>query len=195
MQHHRNINYIFLGSQESLIRDIFEKKKSPFYHFGMIMQLGKIPESEFLGFLIKRLRGICKHPETVSKEIISVTSCHPYYTQQLAYVVWEKIQQSFQEKEVVAEAAADLVRMHEMDYERIWNNFNRTDKKLLIGLSYSDLSPLSEAFSRQFDIGATSTVFSSIRRLAADGYITRPVNKYEIDDPFFSLWLKQRREE
>ena len=194
MQHHRNINYIFLGSQESLIRDIFEKKKSPFYHFGMIMQLGKIPEKEFLEFLVKGFSDICKHPESVSKEIISFTSCHPYYTQQLAYVVWDRILLSFPEKEVVGSSATDLVRMHEMDYERIWNNFNTTDKKLLIGLAYSDNSPLSEPFSRQFDTGATSTVFSSIRRLAANGYITRPATRYEIDDPFFSLWLKQRRE-
>ena len=33
MQLHQNINYILLGSQESMMREIFEKKKSPFYHF------------------------------------------------------------------------------------------------------------------------------------------------------------------
>jgi len=195
MQHHRNINYIFLGSQESLIRDIFEKKKSSFYHFGMIMPLGKIPENEFMEFLIEGLKGISKQPETIAKEIISTTTCHPYYTQQLAYVVWDKISQSYGEAEIVRDAVGDLIRMHEMDYERIWNNFNKTDKKLLIGLSSTELSPLSEAFYRQVDIGAPSTAFSSIRRLAANGYITRPGNKYEIDDPFFRIWLKQRRDE
>jgi len=65
----------------------------------------------------------------------------------------------------------------------------------LIGLYSSDLSPLSEAFYRHVDIGASSTAFSSIRRLAAEGYIARTANKYEIDDPFFKIWLKQRREE
>ena len=33
MQLHKNINYLFLGSQESMMREIFEKKKSPFFHF------------------------------------------------------------------------------------------------------------------------------------------------------------------
>jgi AAA+ ATPase superfamily predicted ATPase len=45
MQQHKHINYVFLGSQESMIREIFENKKSPFYHFGFLMTLkspGKI---------------------------------------------------------------------------------------------------------------------------------------------------------
>ena len=37
MQHQQHINYILLGSQESMMTDIFENKKSPFYHFGGLM--------------------------------------------------------------------------------------------------------------------------------------------------------------
>jgi len=47
MQHQKNINYVFPGSRESLIRELFEKKNSPFYHFGSLFQLGKIPHNEF----------------------------------------------------------------------------------------------------------------------------------------------------
>lgn len=32
MQEQTGINYIFLGSQESMMTDIFERVKSPFYH-------------------------------------------------------------------------------------------------------------------------------------------------------------------
>ena len=33
MQEQKHINYVLLGSQESMMTDIFEDKKSPFYHF------------------------------------------------------------------------------------------------------------------------------------------------------------------
>jgi hypothetical protein len=56
----------------------------------MIMQLGKIPEKEFLQFLFAGLHGKCKNPGSISEAIISITSCHPYYTQKLGNVVWEK---------------------------------------------------------------------------------------------------------
>ena len=47
MQKQRNINYILLGSQESMMTDIFENKKSPFYHFGELMRLAKLPRDEY----------------------------------------------------------------------------------------------------------------------------------------------------
>jgi AAA+ ATPase superfamily predicted ATPase len=194
IQYHKQLNYIFLGSQESLIKEIFEKKKSPFYHFGMILQLGKIPEPDFLEYLESRLKPVTGNESGLARQIISYTGCHPYYTQQLAFVVWEKCNQESLSENPVSESADDLVAMHDMDYERWWMALNKTDKKLLIGLSISGISPLSEAFYRKHDIGASSTAFSSLKRLMENGYINKVDNKYEIDDPFFSQWLKQRRE-
>jgi hypothetical protein len=52
MQNHRNINYIFMGSSESMIREIFEKKDSPFFRFGSLMNLGKINHEKFTLFLV-----------------------------------------------------------------------------------------------------------------------------------------------
>jgi uncharacterized protein len=195
MQQHKKVNYVFLGSQESLIREIFEKKKSPFYHFGMILPLGKIPQTDFETYLNERLGLVTTKPEILTQRILEITNCHPYYTQQLAFVVWEKTLQKVDRTLIVDEAVQELLSMHELDYERLWANLNKTDKKILIGLSLSKATPLSEAFYRKFEIGAASTAFSSLKRLSLDGYITKLGSVFEIDDPFFCLWLKQRREE
>ena len=194
IQHHKQLNYIFLGSQESLIKEIFEKKKSPFYHFGMILQLGKIPMTDFLEYLETRLEPVTENALVTAREIIDYTGCHPYYTQQLAFVVWDKCNQTSFIENPVSEGADDLIAMHDIDYERWWMALNKTDKKFLIGLSISGNSPLSESFYRKHDIGASSTAFSSLKRLMENGYINKAGNKYEIDDPFFCQWLKQRRE-
>jgi uncharacterized protein len=194
MQHHKLVNYIFLGSQESLIKEIFERKKSPFYHFGMILPLGKIPQPDFENYLIKGFSQVSENAVEITNQIIGFTNCHPYYTQQLAFVTWEQCYQKRNSTEPVAEAARELIMMHDMDYERFWIALNKTDKKLLIGLSSSTLSPLSESFFRTYDIGASSTAFSSLKRLMGNGYINKVDSKYELDDPFFSQWLKQRRE-
>ena len=57
MQEQKHINYILLGSQESMMTDIFENKKSPFYHFGEMMRLGKLPREDFHRYLSERLAG------------------------------------------------------------------------------------------------------------------------------------------
>lgn len=194
MQHHRKVSYVFLGSQESLINEIFQKKKSPFYHFGMIMYLSKIPVPEFRSYLLDGFSRVPCASQAPADEILAITAGHPYYTQQLAFVVWERLKEQSDPLNAVTEAAGELIRMHDMDYERMWLNFNKTDRKILIGLAFSGDSLLSDNFGRKWDIGATSTVFSSLKRLMSSGFVTRVDKKYEIDDPFFRMWIRERRE-
>lgn len=193
IQHHKNINYVFLGSQESLIREIFEKKKSPFYHFGYLLPLEKIPSNEFLLYLTNNFRDLTEENNSISEKILEITKCHPYYTQQLAFTVWELLFKENKIKHPVAIAVDELMRHHDIDYERLWNTINRTDMKILIGMSISESSPLSEEFSKQHETGATSTVFSSLKRLLQNGFIVKSSLGYEIDDPFFKEWIRVRR--
>ena len=82
---------------------------------------------------------------------------------------------------VVNEAINKIVRIHDLDFERLWLNFNRTDRSIMLSLS-KGVSPLQ---NRQM---ATSTSFSSIKRLMKAGYVIR-MNDYEIEDPFFKEWI------
>lgn len=194
IQHHKNINYVFLGSQESLMKDIFEKKKSPFYHFGYMLKLDKIPEREFVEYISRGLKKRGVDPEETAKEIVEITKLHPYYTQQLAFNVWELLNGEDKVKYPVKEAMNEIIHHHDMDYERLWNKINRTDKKILIGMSLSDSAPLSAEFSRKNFSSATSTVFSGLKRLTGEGLIIKTERGYEIDDPFFKKWIEKRRE-
>jgi AAA+ ATPase superfamily predicted ATPase len=194
MQHHKMINYVFLGSQESLVREIFQKKKSPFYHFALIMYLSKIEHKEFSNYLTDGFIGVFNDPATIAEEVLAVTRGHPYYTQQLAFTVWERaVPHADPGENAVVDAVSDLIRMHDMDYERIWLSFNSTDRKVLLGLSLSDQQPLTDIFLRMWDLRAASTAYSSLKRLMNGGYVIK-TDKYEIDDPFFSRWIKERRE-
>ena len=193
MQHHKKVNYVFLGSQESIIRDIFEKKKSPFYHFGQLIPLGKIPYTDFYEFLSSKFKQVCPAYDQITASILEITQCHPYYTQQLAFFVWELYRNPKPTEDPVEKTVSELIRLHDMDYERLWNTLNKTDIKILIGMASSDLSPLSEAFSQVYQPGASSTIFSALKRLARDGFILKSTSGYEIDDPFFKRWITQRR--
>ncbi len=205
MQHHKNINYVMLGSQESLMKEMFERKKSPFYHFGMVMYLDRIPEAEFRKFVARGLEGVCSEPGNAAAQILGVSRSHPYYTQQLAYRVWELMnsreageqmisEPKISEQKAVEQAVDELVMMHDIDYERLWHTFNNTDKKVLVGLSESRKEPLSAEFTHKIGIASTSTVFSSLKRLQADGIVIKQKSDYEIDDPFFSHWINAKRQ-
>lgn len=187
MQLQHNVNYIFLGSQESMMEEIFEKKKSPFYHFGILMRLPKIPYDDFSRYLTERFAFIVpEQSEQIAKDILLFTQCHPYYTQQLAFQVWNILEQESQTVEVVNHAVDELTQLHDFDYERIWMAMNKTDRHILTILAQSATSPLDS--KREMP---TSTAFSALKRLSKQGYVIKN-KKYEIDDPFFARWIFNR---
>ena len=183
LQLQNNVNCIFLGSQESMMEEIFNDKKSPFYHFGLIMQLKRIPEDDFFQFLNERFNKITSQSESISHEILQVTHCHPYYTQQLAFQTWDAIQYQKIGNNVISQAIGQLVQMHDLDFERFWINLSMTDRNTLMQLAQNK-NPLTQ---RELP---TSTSFSSLKRLTKNGYVIK-TNTYEIEDPFFQRWMQQ----
>ena len=182
MQKQQHLNYILLGSQESMMTDIFERKKSPFYHFGKLMRLNKIPYADFKEYIKTRLPFEDQDEQNrIVEEILSFTNLHPYYTQQLSAQVWEMMSYDHLVDGVVGEAISKIVRVHDLDFERLWLNFNRTDRSVMLSLS-KDKNPLQ---NRKV---ASSTSFSAIKRLMKSGYVIR-VTDYEIEDPFFKEWI------
>ena len=194
IQHHKNVNYVFLGSLESMMKEIFEKKKSPFYHFGQVLPLEKIPYNDFYTYVSVGLGNNCKNAELLAGEILKLTDCHPYYTQQLAFTVWSNCMEDCSVEEQIKSAIDSLIRIHDMDYERLWQNQNQTDKKVFIALSQHEKNILTETFTRKYGFKATSTVFSSLKRLMKQGHILKTDANYKLDDPFFAEWIKRKRE-
>lgn len=182
MQEQQHLNYILLGSQESMMTEIFERKKSPFYHFGKLMHLDKIPYENFKEYIAERLPLKERDKlDGIVEEILTFTHLHPYYTQQLSAQVWEMMTYENLVDGVVGEAVSKIVRTHDLDFERLWLNFNRTDRSIMLKLSEGS-NPMK---NRQM---ASSTSFSAIKRLMKVGYVIR-LNEYEIEDPFFREWI------
>ena len=181
MQNQKHINYILLGSQESMMTDIFENKKSPFYHFGEMMRLGKLPREDFHQYLSQRFAAC--YPEShaeIADTILNYTDCHPYYSQQLAANVWQIGMLQPETTDPVKTAIGHIVTTHGLDYERLWMNFKRTNKWILQRLASN--KPLQSGEHR------TSTIYSALKRLQKDGYVIYS-DRYEMEDPFFKEWI------
>ena len=191
IQFHKNINYIFFGSSETLMKKIFEKKKSPFYHFGQLFTLKKISYADFLSFLKTRFAKKTDHAVEISEKILNFSQCHPHYTQQLAFHVWMALERRVYSEDIVNETIETIIMLHDNDFERLWNTFNNTDKKVMIELAFEQSNLLSAPVLYK-NASASSTVFSALKRLTEKGMLIK-TEKYEIDDPFFKKWIVKRR--
>lgn len=183
MQQQQQINYILLGSQESMMTDIFENKKSPFYHFGELMRLKKLPYDDFEQYISSRLQSCCPNcAETLAKQILDYTQCHPYYGQQLSAEIWQLAMLGIPQEELFDAALNHIVETHNLDYERLWQNFTRTSKWIFKRLALN--LPLQTGEYR------TSTIYSALKKLQKDGYVNYSTH-YEIEDPYFQYYIRQ----
>ena len=191
IQFHKNINYVFMGSSESMMKQIFENKKSPFYHFGQLFTLDKIPYGDFFNFLQNRFATITDRATEIPEKILNFTQCHPHYTQQLAFHTWMTLERETYSENIVNETVERIIMLHDNDFERLWSNFNNTDKKVLIDIAFEQANLLSVTALYKHT-SASSTIFSALKRLTQKGILVK-TKKYEIDDPFFRNWIVNKR--
>ena len=161
--------------------EIFEDKKSPFYHFGQLMRLSKLPRDDFFRYLSERLESC--YPDScneIANRILDYTDCHPYYSQQLASNVWQVGMLQPEEADPFGKSIKNIVESHSLDYERLWSNFNRTNKWIMQRLATD--KPLQTGEHR------TSTIYSALKKLQKQGYVIY-TDHYEIEDPFFKQWI------
>ena len=72
-QHQQAVNYCMFGSKRHLMEKIFNDKSMPFYKFGDMMFLQKIPASEWIPFICGKFEETGKHiREEQAKESVSI---------------------------------------------------------------------------------------------------------------------------
>ena len=84
-------------------------------------------------------------------------------------------------EDVLQLAIEDIITTHDLDYERLWLNFNKTDNYVMVSICEGN-NPAPDRNK------PTRTTTSALLRLSKKGYIMRS-DKYEIEDPFFRKWI------
>ena len=193
-QNHQNITYIFIGSQESMIREIFQNRKNPFYKFGRHISLKKIPRNEFADFIVERFLSQKIDARRIVEDILEFTDCHPYYTQQLCHEIYILTEQKILTKGIIDKAVGQITTEHHADYSRWWNSLTNTERKVIIGIASGNCNPTSQEFIRRYSIRSTSTSGSVVSKLIASGtLIKKEGKKVEIEDPFWKEWVLKNR--
>jgi AAA+ ATPase superfamily predicted ATPase len=81
IQHHNNLAFIFCGSHESLMNQIFLDKRSAFFHFSRVISLGALGQQELYEHIINKF-AIIKVTIDAAELLntLNILECHPYYS-------------------------------------------------------------------------------------------------------------------
>jgi len=108
-QHQRNVSYCLFGSKKYLMTKLFQHRTMPFYQFGEMMYLDKIPTADWVPFICSRFESHGKQiSEDLAQRICETVEGHSSYVQQLA---WNVLAETEKIAEEVARQQPDVILM------------------------------------------------------------------------------------
>jgi len=194
-QLHQSVSYIFMGSKRHLMQGIFQSKNRPFYRFGKHFPLGKIPRNEFAAFIQKRFgeTGV-QVVGPVTDEILNVTEDHPYYTQLLCHILWDRTREARAVTTDDVSSALQKVFLREAHaFHDLWDMLPLKVRQLLVALAKEENSQVqvySSDFLQKHNLGSASSVQRAVSRLMIEEILEKLTGGYQFTDIFFKRWIR-----
>lgn len=187
MQAAANVSFMMLGSRRTILRDMFEDRKRPFYKSAYVLKLAPMPPDEFADYLIRQFAaGGADLPRDEADRIVTFTEAYPYYTQKLAMLYFDMVRPGAS----LAEAERYLLEMLSADCENIFVGLTNHQKRLLQAIAISrPASIFATAFLAAHRLGSQGGVQSSLAKLKKLDLIEQDEAGWRVTDPVFSKWL------
>ena len=188
-----NVRFIFSGSKQHLMSDIFNSPKRPFFRSTDKMTLDVIPEQTYYAFAEQWLQTVGTHmPEAIFHDIYSRVSGYTWYMQYMLNRLFEK-----QPKEVTEADVMDclnyIVLREEDDYRKLYSLLTNNQAQVLRAIAKERVveAPTATAFLKKYNLPAMSSVKRVIDFLKEKEYIYPAKEGYIIYDRFMAIWLQR----
>ncbi len=190
-QHHQFVTYCLYGSKRHMLTEIFENKSMPFYKFGQLILLEKIPEKYWIEYIIKRFT--LTNKIISEKEALLITQKmenHPYFVQQLAYTTWNLTKKECSENNVEM-AIEELLIQNSILYQREIDNLTNSQINFLKALCDNVKQLSSIETIKKYNLGTSANVNLIKNTLYKREIIDFTYNTVEFIDPLFKIWFQR----
>lgn len=192
-QRHKNVIYVFAGSQESLMKTLFQLKQHAFYKFARIFEVGTISQEAFAPYITRSFaEGKIKITDDGVSAILKISGGHPYYTQllcQMIYINCLKTKSTVISLPDISTAAHEVVAHEEAFFDETWKELgNKKHSRGIAGLIAQGKSPYSYEGSTKENI---SRILSDLVHYGTIGKTgTGKSTQYFHKDPFFTQYVQ-----
>ena len=191
-QHHRNVCYCLFGSKQHLMNNLFYSRKMPFYQFGDMFFLKKIPTEKWVPFITSRFKDAGKQiSEKLAERICQTVDNYSSYVQQLAWnvlVVSDSIvtEQTFQEG---LEATFAQVTPFFVELTANLTTYQLNLLRAICSGFHEDFG--KKEVTSQYDLGSRSNLVKLKKALIEREIIEQTEDGLFISDPLFERWFKR----
>ena len=190
-QHQQHVTFCMFGSKKHLMENIFNDKSMPFYKFGDMMFLKKIPTEEWIPFVCRKFRETGKNisPKQVSW-ICEATECLSSYVQHLSWLVWYKSGNVVEDKDV-SSAINDLLEQNKVFFQREVEQLSELQLNFLRALADGVTTGFSrKEIVRRYRLESSANIQSIKKALQKKDIIEIDGKNVCFNDSLFKLWMK-----
>lgn len=187
IQLHKNTSYIFSGSYESVMSNLFIEKNAPFFRFARIINLGEIEKEKFLSFYISQLK---KYKIQAEKEflnkILDFTGGHPYYSQlalQEIIIFYALNKKTPTYRELISH----MINTEKNYIEKSWEEISVSKEHVRIVLAI--VKSKTKIYSSLKNSGIN--ISRSIKSLINNGTLLKNEKNYRLSDPLLHYWIEK----
>ena len=192
IQQHQNVCYIFSGSQQHLLTEMFNSNTRAFYKSAASFPLAKIESRHYLPWIQELFgRKNVRLPDKLIKEIINRFENHPMYIQNFLFYLWDELDDSDMLEDMIDKIESEIIEKRYLEYSLLWESLTTNQKKTLKLVLLSDGSNLYNADAlKSADLRSGSLVTKALSSLIKKEVIVRN-GKYVIQDILFKKWLQK----
>ncbi|MBQ9222792.1 MAG: AAA-like domain-containing protein [Prevotella sp.] len=196
IQHCRNANFIFSGSQRTMMTEIFLNPSRPFYQSTSMMSLAPIPIDKYCNFAQKHFTASEKTlPAEIFQHVYEQFEGITWYVQRIMNELFAITSPGSSCKEEMTDIAVNnILRANEFNYQSLLFQLPPKQKILLVAISKAGKAKniTSADFIRRWHLPSTSSVQAAIKGLLEKNLITMSLGVYEVYDKFFAMWLLRK---
>lgn len=190
-QHQQNVSYCLFGSKRHLMTEIFSSSSNPFYKFGDIMFLKKIPTEEWVSYICRKFEETGKNiSKKQAERICEVTENLSSYVQHLSWIIWYKASKNVTD-EMLDLSIDELMEQNKVFFQREIENLTGFQMNFLIAVA----NGINNGFSKKeiinrYRLESSANVQGVKRSLIKKDLIDIDENIVSFNDPIFKLWIK-----
>lgn len=194
-QHHHYTSYCLYGSKRHMMSKIFLNRSMPFYQFGDLLWLQKLPVSDWMDYIISHFEATGRHiSEQMVMQICEAVDNYPSYVQHLSSILLNHLPQGGTVTEdMMPSAVSELISTNEALYMQQIEPLSGYQMNLLKAIVSGIHSGYNEKRVRsQFDLGSPSNMVRLRSALIERDLIYSEMRQLYITDPVFALWFRKR---
>jgi hypothetical protein len=196
IQKMHNVQFIFSGSEQHIISELFFNQKRPFYNSTVNIVLEKIKTTKYSQFIDFHFSKNKKKIENDALEFVfEWTQTHTYYVQYVCKNCFDLPRKTIK-KEDVQEVCKNILSQNETIYQQFRKLLTAKQWKLLIAIAKEEIlyKPTASGFLQKYNLGSASSVKLAIRSVLDKRLVISTIIQDEeaffIDDVFFMRYLQ-----